>query len=76
MRKRSLRWKHLWPHSPSHTGPNVDRWLETALARASGEALYTPDTEELARALKDIVQQQGRPGDALLKDAPDAGCKL
>jgi hypothetical protein len=34
------------------------------------------DAEELARAVKEVVKQQGLPEDALLKDAPDAECKV
>ncbi|KAF1960998.1 hypothetical protein CC80DRAFT_269456 [Byssothecium circinans] len=34
------------------------------------------DSEELARAVKEVVKQQGLQEDALLKDAPEAGCKI
>ncbi|CAN9173050.1 unnamed protein product [Alternaria alternata] len=34
------------------------------------------DADELARAVKDVVKQQGLPEDALLKDVPEAGCKV
>jgi hypothetical protein len=34
------------------------------------------DSEELKRAVKEVVVKQGLPEDALLKDAPDAGCKV
>lgn len=34
------------------------------------------DSEELARAVKEVVKQQGLQEDALLKDSPDAGCKV
>jgi hypothetical protein len=34
------------------------------------------DSEELTRAMREVVKQQGLPDDALLKDAPDAGCKV
>jgi hypothetical protein len=34
------------------------------------------DAEELARAVKEVVKQQGLPEDALLKGAPEAGCKV
>lgn len=34
------------------------------------------DSEELGRAVKEVVKQQGLPEDALLKDAPEAGCKV
>ncbi|KAH3913970.1 hypothetical protein HBH56_096710 [Parastagonospora nodorum] len=34
------------------------------------------DAEELARAVKEVVKQQGLPEDVLLKDAPEAGCKV
>jgi hypothetical protein len=34
------------------------------------------DAEELARAVREVVKQQGVPEDALLKDAPEAGCKV
>jgi hypothetical protein len=34
------------------------------------------DAEELARAIKEVVKQQGLKEDALLKDAPEAGCKV
>jgi hypothetical protein len=34
------------------------------------------DSDELARAIKEVVKQQGVPEDALLKDASDAGCKV
>ncbi|EON65801.1 hypothetical protein W97_05040 [Coniosporium apollinis CBS 100218] len=34
------------------------------------------DSDELARAVKEIVKRQGLQEDALLKDAPDASCKV
>jgi hypothetical protein len=34
------------------------------------------DSEELARAVKDVIRQQGLREDALLKDTPEAGCKV
>jgi hypothetical protein len=34
------------------------------------------DAEELARAVKEVVGQQGLQADALLKDAPNAECKV
>ena len=34
------------------------------------------DADELARAVKEVVRQQGLPEDALLKDIPEAGCKV
>jgi hypothetical protein len=34
------------------------------------------DAEELARAVKEVVKQQGLQEDALLKDTPEAGCKV
>ncbi|KAF2022646.1 FabD/lysophospholipase-like protein, partial [Setomelanomma holmii] len=34
------------------------------------------DAEELAQAVREVVKQQGVPEDALLKDAPEAGCKV
>ncbi|CAN9193253.1 unnamed protein product [Alternaria alternata] len=34
------------------------------------------DADELARAIKEVVKQQGLKEDALLKDAPEAGCKV
>jgi hypothetical protein len=34
------------------------------------------DAEELARAVKEVVMQQGLQEDALLKDAPEAECKV
>jgi hypothetical protein len=34
------------------------------------------DAEELARAVKDVVEQQGLQADALLKDVPEAKCKV
>ncbi|CAN9217260.1 unnamed protein product [Alternaria alternata] len=34
------------------------------------------DADELARAVKEVVRQQGLPEDALLKDVPEAGCKV
>jgi hypothetical protein len=32
--------------------------------------------EELAQAVKDVVQQQGLQANVLLKDAPEAECKV
>ncbi|CAN9172819.1 unnamed protein product [Alternaria alternata] len=34
------------------------------------------DSEELARAVREVVKQQALPEDALLQDASDAGCKV
>ena len=34
------------------------------------------DSEELARAIREVVKQQGLSEDALLKDEPDARCKV
>ena len=34
------------------------------------------DAEELARAVKEVVKQQGLQEDVLLKDTPEAGCKV
>jgi hypothetical protein len=34
------------------------------------------DAEELARAVKEVVKQQSLQEDALLKDGPEAGCKV
>jgi hypothetical protein len=34
------------------------------------------DSEELERATKEIVMRQGLDNDALLKDSPDAKCKV
>jgi len=34
------------------------------------------DSEELARAVKEIVKKQGLQEDALLKDVPEAACKV
>jgi hypothetical protein len=34
------------------------------------------DGEELAQAVKEVVMQQGLQADALLKDRPEAGCKV
>jgi hypothetical protein len=34
------------------------------------------DSEKLERAIKEIVAKQGLAEDALLKDAPDAKCKV
>jgi hypothetical protein len=34
------------------------------------------DAEELARAVREVVKQQGLLEGALLKDAPEAGCKV
>ena len=34
------------------------------------------DADELARAVKDVVKQQGLQDDALLKNVPEAGCKV
>lgn len=34
------------------------------------------DAEELVRAVKELVRQQGLQDDALLKDTPEAGCKV
>jgi hypothetical protein len=34
------------------------------------------DSDELARAIKEVVKQQGLPEDALLKDESDAQCKV
>jgi hypothetical protein len=34
------------------------------------------DSEELERAVKEVIKQQGLQEDVLLKDAPDAACKV
>jgi hypothetical protein len=34
------------------------------------------DSDELARAIKEVVKQQGLPENELLKDASDAWCKV
>ena len=34
------------------------------------------DSEELARAVKDVIKNQGLQEDTLLKDAPEAACKV
>jgi hypothetical protein len=34
------------------------------------------DAEGLAQAVEELVKQQGLPEDALLKDAPEARCKI
>jgi hypothetical protein len=34
------------------------------------------DAEELAQAVKEVVKQQDLPENALLKDVPEAGCKV
>ncbi|KAF1935899.1 phospholipase, patatin family protein, partial [Clathrospora elynae] len=34
------------------------------------------DAKELAQAVKKVVKQQGMQEDALLKDAPEAGCRV
>jgi hypothetical protein len=34
------------------------------------------DAEELVRAIKEVVKQQGLQENALLKDTPEAGCKV
>jgi hypothetical protein len=34
------------------------------------------DAEELAQAVKEVVVQQGLQADALLKDRPEAACKV
>jgi hypothetical protein len=34
------------------------------------------DADELARAVREVVAKQGLEEDALLKDAPKAGCKV
>jgi hypothetical protein len=34
------------------------------------------DAEELARAVREVVAKQGLQEDALLKDAPEAECKV
>lgn len=41
-----------------------------------GEIQGRFDSDELARAVKEIVKRQGLQEDALLKDAPDASCKV
>jgi hypothetical protein len=43
---------------------------------AKGKVQGRFDSEELARAVREIVKQRGLPDDALLKDAPNAGCKV
>lgn len=34
------------------------------------------DSDELERAVKEVIKGQGLQEDALLKDAPDASCKV
>jgi hypothetical protein len=34
------------------------------------------DAEELARAVREVVAKQGLQENALLKDTPNAGCKV
>jgi hypothetical protein len=34
------------------------------------------DSDELERAVKEVIAKQGLPEDALLKDAADASCKV
>jgi hypothetical protein len=34
------------------------------------------DSEELARAVKEVIKQQGLQEDTLLKDAPESACKV
>ena len=34
------------------------------------------DSEELARAVKEVIKQQGLQEDTLLKDTPEAACKV
>lgn len=34
------------------------------------------DSDELRRAVEEIIESKGLPADALLKDAPDAACKV
>jgi hypothetical protein len=34
------------------------------------------DSEELARAVKEVIKEQGLEEDALLKDSPEAACKM
>ena len=34
------------------------------------------DSEELARAVKEVIKKQGLQEDTLLKDAPEAACKV
>lgn len=34
------------------------------------------DSEELAKAVREVVKQQGLQEEALLKDAPEASCKV
>ena len=34
------------------------------------------DSEELARAVKEVIKKQGFQEDTLLKDAPEAACKV
>lgn len=41
-----------------------------------GKAQGRFDSEELARAVREVVAQQGLAEDALLKDEPDATCKV
>jgi hypothetical protein len=43
---------------------------------AKGEIQGRFDSDKLARAIKEVVKQQGLPEDALLKDASDAQCKV
>lgn len=41
-----------------------------------GEIQGRFDSDELARAVKEIAKRQGLQEDALLKDSPDAACKV
>ena len=34
------------------------------------------DSEELTRAVKEVIKKQGQQEDTLLKDAPEAACKV
>ena len=43
---------------------------------AKGQVQGRFDADELMRAIKQVVKEQGLPEDALLKDAPEAACKV
>ena len=45
-------------------------------ATVKGKVQGRFDSEELARAVREVVKQQGLQEDALLKDGPDASCKV
>ena len=45
-------------------------------ATVKGQVQGRFDAEELARAVREVVKQQGLQSDALLKDVPEARCKV